>query len=140
MCKLACLLSAGLLLQACAETARTGPGVPPGTIPENSAIFVAYDLKTLPLSDPVRLDTTFDLAALAGPEGRRICGPSEAEFAELSVILKAVQDEEWRTSPWSAEQRAQVVELQRRWDALGGRSRSLSKPCADLVARISWRR
>ena len=125
-----------LLLAGCVETGRTAGGPPPKVMTGSTVIVVNYPLSQLPMSDPVRMQTTFALSHLASPEARRACSAEELEFANLSIILYAVRDEEWRTSPWTEKQKREVERLQHRWRTLGGDARTVSKDCQKFVARL----
>ena len=143
MSYLAPLAVVALLLAGCVETGRTAGGPPPKAmtdstviVTDSTTIVVNYPLSQLPMSDPVRMQTTFALSHLASPEARRACSAEEIEFTNLSIILYAVRDEEWRTSPWTAKQKREVERLQQRWRVLGGDGRTVSPTCQRVIARL----
>ncbi|MFQ6549725.1 hypothetical protein AADZ90_017375 [Aestuariibius sp. 2305UL40-4] len=125
-----------LLLAGCTEQGQPQTPQAGGTTvllgPEVTSIN--YPLSALPLSNPIRLELTFELAALASPEVQRACTAQEIEFTELSVILLAVRSEEWRTSPWTNRQRREVERLQQRWETLGGDAQTISDRCRSVIA------
>lgn len=90
-------------------------------------------MSDLPMSEMARFATIMNLAQLTSAAFARACTQEEREYLELKIILGTVDYEEWRTAPWSAKQKAEVRALRKRWQELGGESRSLSSSCKALV-------
>ena len=99
-------------------------------------VTLNYPMSVLPLSDRARVATVMTLHNFTAPAAQRACSPDEIEFVELKIILARVDYEEWRTSPWSARQRAEVSKLRKRFAELGAASRTLSQSCQAYSSRL----
>lgn len=126
------LMTVTLLLVGCVEAPRTiGPQQTTG------AVSINYPMAALPMTRRARVETVLDLSQLASAQAKRACATEDLEFVELSLIIKKVDYEEWRTKPWTARQKREVEALRRRWQALGGSSREISDPCRAYSSKLA---
>lgn len=118
-----------ITLAACAETSETAETAygPPRNVTD-------YNLANTPLSKEARTELLALQGKLASPDGQRACSAEEREFAVTSLILYAIDIENDHPASWSAAQKSRVDALRRRWEALGGDARDLSRSCRNAMS------